>query len=107
MGAKRFHLNARISSATPSAIRPPLDAFLGPSCAVRRTDDGFQVEADIEGENARDLNRALLSELRRAVKRTRLRAEWTADGVTERFFDYVPKGSRPEGTGTPNGKPLA
>jgi hypothetical protein len=43
------------------------------------------------GNSARDLNRQLLSTLRR----TRLRAEWTAAGVTHRFFDYVPKGTRP------------
>jgi hypothetical protein len=33
--------------------------------------------------------------LRRAEKRTRLRAEWTAGGTTYRFFDYVPKSERP------------
>jgi len=47
------------------------------------------------GPAARDLNRSLLSALRRAERRTRLRAEWTAGGMTERFFDYVPKGTRP------------
>ena len=39
-------------------------------------------------------NRQLLSELRRAEKKTRLRAEWTSGGVTEKFFDYVPKGTK-------------
>jgi len=48
----------------------------------------------LEGRSARDLNRAVLSELRRVEKRTRLRAEWTAGGVTERYFDYVLKGQR-------------
>jgi hypothetical protein len=47
----------------------------------------------MRGESARDLNRALLSALRRLERRTRLRAEWTSGGTTERFFDYVPKGS--------------
>jgi len=37
----------------------------------------------------------LLSALRRVERRTRLRAEWTANGETHRFFDYVPNGSRP------------
>jgi hypothetical protein len=50
--------------------------------------DGFHVEATMTGNSARDLNRQLLSTLRR----TRLRAEWTAAGVTHRFFDYVPRG---------------
>jgi len=42
----------------------------------------------------RDANRALLSELRRVERKTRLRAEWTAGGSVERFFGYVPKGTR-------------
>jgi hypothetical protein len=46
----------------------------------------------MEGESAKDLNRRLLSALRRAEKKTRLRAEWTAeDGTVYRFFDYVLK----------------
>ncbi|MGO8871128.1 MAG: hypothetical protein ACLQPH_06945 [Acidimicrobiales bacterium] len=48
-----------------------------------------------EGSDPRALNRELLSALRRVERRTRLRAEWTANGVIHRFFDYVPKGSRP------------
>ena len=49
----------------------------------------------MEGSDARDVNRRLPSALRRAEKRTRLRAEWTAGGTTYRFFDYVPKSERP------------
>jgi len=30
-------------------------------------------------------------------RKTRLHAEWTAGGSVERFFDYVPKGTRPTG----------
>ncbi len=56
--------------------------------------DEFEVNAELTGESARDLNRRLLSEMRKAERRTRLRAEWTADGVTERFFDHVPKGKK-------------
>lgn len=47
------------------------------------------------GVSAQDCNRSLLSALRRVERRTRLRAEWTAGNVIERFFDYVPKGTRP------------
>ena len=35
--------------------------------------------------------------LRRVEGKTGLRAEWTAGGSVERFFDYVPKGTRPAG----------
>ncbi len=46
----------------------------------------------MEGESAKDLNRDLLSALRRVEKKTRLRSEWTAqDGTVYRFFDYVLK----------------
>ena len=56
--------------------------------------DGFEVEADLRGESARDLNRMLLSEMRKAERRTRIRAEWASGNTVEKFFDYVPKGSR-------------
>jgi len=48
----------------------------------------------MHGESAKDLNRTLLSALRKVEKKTTLRAEWTADGVTERYFDYVLKATR-------------
>jgi uncharacterized protein (DUF2267 family) len=46
------------------------------------------------GREREDLNRQILSEMRRAEKKTRLRAEWTSGGVTESFFDCVPKGTK-------------
>jgi len=64
---------------------------------VTETPEGFHVEAGLEGDSARDLNRAVLSALRKEEKRTRLRAAWSHGGTTERFFDYVSKGSRPGG----------
>jgi hypothetical protein len=91
---RRFRLSARISSDNPPAIKPVLKQFLDSKGSVKATDEGFEVEAKLTGESARDLNRTLLSQLRKAERRTRLRAEWTADGVTERFFDYVPKGRK-------------
>ncbi len=48
----------------------------------------------MQGESARELNRTLLSALRRVERKTRLRAEWKSGNTTERFFDYVPKGSQ-------------
>ncbi|MGI0071888.1 MAG: hypothetical protein ACRECT_07510 [Thermoplasmata archaeon] len=95
MTGRRFVLRARVSTESPDAIRPILDEWLAPG-SVEPTDTPgeFVVRAEVDGPSARELNRSLLSALRRAEKRTRLRAEWTGDGVTERFFDYVPKGSR-------------
>lgn len=98
MVQRRFRLSARISSDNPSAIRTILEGFSTEKGSFKATEDGFEVEAELTGESARDLNRRLLSEMRKAERRTRLRAEWTADGVTERFFDYVPKGKKKANT---------
>jgi len=91
---RKFRLSARISSDNPTSVRTVLQQFLGGKGSVKPSDEGFEVEAELTGGSARDLNRMLLSQLRRAERRTRLRAEWTADGVTERFFDYVSKGKK-------------
>jgi hypothetical protein len=90
----RFKLVAEVSSDSPAAVRPVLDALGG---ALTETPEGYRLEAVLEGEDARTLNRELLSALRRAERRTRIRSEWSASGTTYRFFDYVPKGSRPVG----------
>jgi N12 class adenine-specific DNA methylase len=88
-----FKLSAHISSDRPSAIEPVLKGFIGKG-KIKAVRDGFEVEAVLEGESARALNRILLSELRRAEKRTRIRAEWISGSTIEKFFDYVPKGTR-------------
>jgi hypothetical protein len=96
MPTKTFKLSATVSSDNPLAIRTPLKNVLGTGARIEPTDDGFNVEATLTGESAKELNRQILSELRRVEKKTRLRAEWTSDGMIEKFFDYVPKGTRPE-----------
>jgi len=88
-----FHLIAEVSSDCPFAIEPVLEQLI--SGTVTETPEGFHVDGWMEGADARELNRELLSALRRVERRTRLRAEWTASGVTHRFFDYVLKGTRP------------
>jgi hypothetical protein len=91
----RYSLHARISTDNPGAIEPVLARVI-PHGTVTRSDNRqeFVVEGTLDGPSARELNRSLLSELRRVEKRTRLRAEWTGQGTIERFFDYVPKGTR-------------
>ena len=88
-----FRLNGEVSSDNLSAIEPLLVQFTGGQ--VTSTSEGLHVEGAMEGIDARDVNRRLLSALRRVEKRTRLRAEWTTGGTTYRFFDYVPKSERP------------
>jgi hypothetical protein len=91
MGSERFRVLARISSASPKAVRPVLEQAISAG-SVREEEGEFVVEAEMLGESARELNRSLLSALRRVEKKTRLRAEWTSDdGVTQRFFDYALK----------------
>ena len=91
----RYSLQARISTANPDAIEPILSRLV-PDGTVARSENGqeFVIEGTFDGSSARDLNRTLLTELRRVEKRTRLRAEWTSEDTIERFFDYVPKSTR-------------
>jgi hypothetical protein len=91
MGNKRFRLSARVSSDSPDAIRPVLERLV-PRTSVKTKGKELVVETEMEGSDVKELNRSLLSELRRAEKKTRLRAEWTSeDRTTYRFFDYVLK----------------
>jgi len=87
-------LVASVDTDSAEAVQPVLERLVGKGCVTRVRDNEFRIEAELEGEDAKELNRSLLSELRRAERRTRLRAEWTSDGTTERFFDYVLKKSR-------------
>ncbi len=93
MVEKRFKLSARISSDNSSAIKPVLERIIDNEGTIKPTGEGFEVNAELNGESARDLNRMLLSEMRKAEKKTRIRAEWTSGNTIERFFDYVPKAS--------------
>jgi hypothetical protein len=94
MAQRKFRLCANVSSDNLVVIKAALERIIANKGTIRQTDQGFEVEAELEGERARVLNRMILSELRRAEKRTRIRAEWTSGDTIERFFDYVPKGTR-------------
>lgn len=94
MPQKKFKLTANVSSANPSAIKPVLEMIIGSNGTIKPTSDGFDIDAELKGENSKDLNRTILSQLRKAEKKTRFRAEWTAEGTTEKYFDYVLKQTR-------------
>jgi hypothetical protein len=92
---KHYRLRARVSTENPEAVRPILEAQVpGGSVTLGQEPKEYLVDGTLEGASAKDLNRTLLSALRRAEKRTQLRSEWTCEGTTERFFDYVSKGKR-------------
>lgn len=94
MAQKKFRLSAQVSSDNLSAIKPCLEQIISNKGTVRETERGFEVEAEFEGESAAALNRMILSKLRRVERRTRIRAEWASGDTIEKFFDYVPKGTR-------------
>jgi len=94
MAQMKLRLSAHVSSDNPPAIKPVLEQIIADNGTIRQTDQGFDVEAELEGESARELNRLILSELRRAEKRTRIRAEWTSGDTVEKIFDYALKGTR-------------
>ncbi|MGH3156650.1 MAG: hypothetical protein ACRDNF_08775 [Streptosporangiaceae bacterium] len=98
----RFSLASDVSSDNLPAVRPVL-AQVVERATVTDTLDGLHVEGLMDGADAREVNRRLLSALRRAEKRTRLRAEWTGGGHTYRFFDYVPKSMRAAPPGSQRG----
>lgn len=85
-----FKLHARINRSDAATIRQALDR-LAAKGSVRKEGDEFFVEAETEGDGAKELDRTLLSALRKVEKRTTLRAEWTSGDTTERYFDYVVK----------------
>ncbi len=88
---RRFRLKAQVRSANPRATQEALERFLPKGCA-QKVGDEFLIEVEIAGPSAKELNRMLLSALRRVEKKTTIRAEWTsADNTTEKFFDYVLK----------------
>ncbi|MGP8057527.1 MAG: hypothetical protein ACLP9K_08040 [Nitrososphaerales archaeon] len=91
MVSKRFRVAARVSSSNLRAIKPVLEQLIKTG-SVREAEGEFIVEAEMEGDSAKELNRLTLSALRRVEKRTRLRSEWTSEnGTTQKFFDYVLK----------------
>ncbi|MGA2680865.1 MAG: hypothetical protein ABSF44_03590 [Candidatus Bathyarchaeia archaeon] len=94
MTEKKIKLTANVSSANPSAIKPILERIVGGSGSIKPTSDGFDINAEFKGESAKVFNRMLLSELRRAEKKTRLRSEWISEGTIEKYFDYVLKQTR-------------
>jgi hypothetical protein len=94
MTKRCFSLVASVNTDSPEAIQPVLERLVDKGSVAKIGKNEFRIETQIEGEDAKELNRSLLSELRRIERKTRLRAEWTSGETTERFFDYVQKKKR-------------
>ena len=93
MAGTQFELNAEVRSQSADEMRVALQQLL-PEARIDKTELGWSVRAQLSGQSAKELNRNLLSGLRKVERHTTLRAEWTANGSVERFFDYVFKGRR-------------
>jgi hypothetical protein len=93
LAKRRFSLSATVDTDSPDLVLKALGGLLGEGAVEMGAKPGeFVIRKEMEGESANDLNRALLSAVRREEKKTRLRAEWTAqDGTVYKFFDYVLK----------------
>ncbi len=100
MAAKRFNLIATVNTDNLALVGPVLKYFIGDRGTVEKVSSKemphsakgeFRIQANLDGTSAKDLNRSLLSALRKAEKRTRLRAAWSYGGITEQYFDYVLK----------------
>jgi hypothetical protein len=76
-GEIKFQLVRDVSSDDPSVLRLAFETFV--SGTVTPTRNGFHVEGVARGKTARDVNRGLLSTLRRVERRTRC-AECTQGG---------------------------
>jgi len=78
-----FKLKARVSRSDARTIEQALDQLARKGSAKEAAEE-FVIEAEVEGASARELNRTLLSALRKVQRKTRLRSEWTCgDGTTE------------------------
>lgn len=88
-----FHISASVSSENPDGVRAVLERIIEGRVEVAGGE--LRVEGEMPGDDARAMNKNLLTALRRVERRTRLRAEWSDGRVVHKFFDYVPKGTRP------------
>ncbi len=98
MANRRFRLIATVSTENPAVVLPVLKDVLGKDFRIEEMlskdikygkKGEFRIEAELSGENAKDLNRSLLSALRKAERRTSIRAAWTSARTVEQYFDYL------------------
>lgn len=89
MEQRQFSFVAEIRTTEWDALRPILEATVGPD-GVTRSAGRAHIRGTMTGPSAKDLHRHLLAVVRRTVRTASVRSEWTADGGNqERFFDYV------------------
>ena len=72
-----FKLHSRVNRADAASIRRAL-ADLAAEADIAQERDEFIIDATVDDESAKDLNRHLLSALRKVHKRATLRAQGTS-----------------------------
>ena len=86
-----FKLNARIIRSDAETIRQAFGNLAAKANITQERDECI-IDATVDGESAKDLNRCLLSALRKVHRRATIRAQWTSTAnLTESYFDYVLK----------------
>ena len=84
-----FKVKARIRGSDAQTIQNALGVLAAKGSVTKASED-FIVHAEMEGPSARELNRTLLSALRKVQMEVKLRAEWvSSDKTAETFFDYT------------------
>ena len=91
MGNRKFSLVARVSTENPKADKRVLKELVSKS-SITRSAEGFVIKGRAERRKRPRVKSDLLSALRRIERKTRLRAEWTSGGTTERFSITCPRG---------------
>lgn len=84
---KDFVLSASIKTADMDKIEPVLRALV-PEASIKKEGNEFIVNVTLKGDNSRDLNRNILSGMRKVIKKTRMKSEWKSENIIEHFFDY-------------------
>ena len=96
MADNRFHVIAIVGTDNPKEVHPILKDFIAGRGSIKEVDVSemthgkngeFLVQADLEGETSKALNKELLSALRKVEKRTSLRSSWNSGKITEHYFD--------------------
>jgi len=73
MSVKIYKLRAQVSSDNPQSVLKVVKRFVGENGEVILKGEVIEVSAELEGQSAKDLNRSLLSEMRKTEKKTRLK----------------------------------
>ncbi len=82
---------AVVNTQSPEKVENILTELVGAN-SISRTESGFLIRTTMHGQRATETNRALLSALRGVDNGLTLESEWTDDGVTAKFSDFVLKG---------------